>query len=188
MPYCPHCGSAHPEDATFCPQCGSWVGEVGSLPAERPKRFASFWQRLGAGVIDWLVIALPFNIVSAALLPDMPTVDSTTNSATGAVTLHWQGDWDRFLILAVAATAVQWLYTAVMNSSPRQATLGKMALGLVVTDEDGKRISFLRASGRFLASLLSQLTLGIGYLMVIWTRRKQALHDKVARTVVVPSR
>jgi uncharacterized RDD family membrane protein YckC len=188
MPFCPHCGSEHPEDATFCPRCGSWVGDVGSLPAERPQAFATFWRRAGAWIIDWFVIALPFNIVSAFLLPNMPTVESRTNPATDEVTLHWQGDWDRFLILAVAATVVQWLYHATLNSSPRQATLGKMALGLIVTDEAGQRLSFGRATGRFFASLLSQLTLGIGYLMVIWTRRKQALHDKVAGTLVVPSR
>lgn len=188
MPFCPHCGSEHPEDATFCPRCGSWVGAVGALPAERSRAFASFWQRLGAWVIDWLVIALPFNIISAIMLPEMPSVESRTDPGTSEVTLYWQGDWHRFLILLAAATVVQWLYHATLNSSARQATLGKMALGLVVTDEAGQRVSFARATGRFFASLLSQLTLGIGYLMVIWTRRKQALHDKVAGTVVVPSR
>lgn len=188
MPYCPHCGSAHPDDAIFCPRCGSWVGAVGSLPAEKLQRFASFWQRLGAGVIDVLVIGLPLNVVSAFLLPQTPTVESTTDPVTDEVTLHWQGDWDRFVVVILAATAVQWLYSAVMNSSSRQATLGKMALGLKVTDERGERISFLRATGRFFATWLSQLTLGIGYLMVIWTHKKQALHDKVAGTVVVPSK
>ena len=61
-----------------------------------------------------------------------------------------------------------------------------MALGLIVTDEHGERLSFGRASGRHFANLLNSLTLGIGYLMVIWTSRKQALHDKVAGTLVVP--
>jgi uncharacterized RDD family membrane protein YckC len=188
MPYCPHCGSAHPEDATFCPRCGSWVGAVGSLPVEKPRRYASFWQRAGAAIIDGLVIGIPFNIVTAVLLPNAPSVDSSTDPTTGDVQLHWHGEWDRFVVVLAAGVLVQWLYSATMVSSSRRATLGKIALGLVVTDEDGNRLSFLRATARFFAGYLNQLTLGIGYLMVIWTAKKQALHDQVAGTVVAPAR
>ena len=83
---------------------------------------------------------------------------------------------------------VTWLYTSILQSSSRQATVGKMALGLIITDLDGNRISFARASGRYLATFLTNLTFGIGYLMVIWTKRKQTLQDKVAGTVVIPKR
>ncbi len=66
MPYCQHCGSPHLDDATFCPQCGSWVGSVGSLPAASAAtpRYAGFWPRLGGWLIDQLIIAIPFNIVT----------------------------------------------------------------------------------------------------------------------------
>ena len=49
------------------------------------------------------------------------------------------------------------LYFAIMESSSRQATLGKMVLGIVVTDMDGKRISFGRALGRNLGKIVSQI-------------------------------
>lgn len=58
-------------------------------------------------------------------------------------------------------------------------------MGLKVTDEYGQRISFQRAVGRQFAKILSGLTCGIGYLLIAFTPRKQALHDFVARTLVV---
>jgi Tfp pilus assembly major pilin PilA len=72
-----------------------------------------------------------------------------------------------------------------MQSSSRQATLGKMALGIKVTSAEGERISFLRATGRYFATILSGLILMIGYLLAAFTQRKQALHDMIAGTLVV---
>ena len=72
-----------------------------------------------------------------------------------------------------------------MESSAKQATVGKMALGIIVTDLDGRRIGFGRATGRYFAKILSALTLGIGFLMAGFTERKQALHDMVASCLVV---
>jgi uncharacterized RDD family membrane protein YckC len=75
---------------------------------------------------------------------------------------------------------VSWLYFALMESSARQATLGKMACNFVVTDMDGGRISFGRASVRYFGMFLSGLLLGIGFLLCIWTERRQCLHDMLA--------
>jgi uncharacterized RDD family membrane protein YckC len=72
-----------------------------------------------------------------------------------------------------------------MESSAKQATVGKMALGIIVTDLDGRRIGFGRATGRYFAKILSALTLGIGFLMAGFTERKQALHDMVASCLVI---
>jgi uncharacterized RDD family membrane protein YckC len=77
-----------------------------------------------------------------------------------------------------------WLYEASMESSSKQATLGKMALGLKVTTEAGQRISFARATGRHFAKYLSGMILMIGYIMAGFTQRKQALHDMIAGTLV----
>ncbi|MBM4406123.1 MAG: RDD family protein [Chloroflexi bacterium] len=78
-----------------------------------------------------------------------------------------------------------WLYYALMESSPRKATLGKMALGIAVTDYDGKQITFAKATGRYFGKLISVVILLIGYLMVAWTEKKQGLHDIMAGTLVV---
>jgi uncharacterized RDD family membrane protein YckC len=80
---------------------------------------------------------------------------------------------------------INWLYYALLESSFKQATLGKMALGLKVTDMEGKRISFGQATGRYFAKILSGLILCIGYLMAAFTEKKQALHDIIVGTLVV---
>ncbi len=84
----------------------------------------------------------------------------------------------------VIGVAGSWLYEALMESSSRQATLGKMIFQMKVTDLSGSRISFARATGRYFAKWLSGLTLFIGYIIAGFTERKQALHDMVAGTLV----
>ena len=88
-------------------------------------------------------------------------------------------------MLATLWLAIQWLYFALMESSKNQATLGKMALGLRVTDLNGNRISFGKATGRYFGKILSSMTLLIGYIMAAFTAKKQALHDFVAGTLVL---
>lgn len=77
------------------------------------------------------------------------------------------------------------LYFVAMQASARQATYGKALVGLRVADSGGNRISFLRSLGRELAKLISAFPLMIGFLLAAFTKRKQALHDMVASTVVV---
>jgi uncharacterized RDD family membrane protein YckC len=79
---------------------------------------------------------------------------------------------------------VSWLYEALMTSSAWQATLGKKILNLRVTDDAGNRLSFIHATGRHFAKYVSNLTLGIGYIMAGFTDRKRALHDMLAGTLV----
>ncbi len=75
-----------------------------------------------------------------------------------------------------------------MESSEKQATLGKMAVGIKVIDMHGKRISFLHATGRNFAKIISVAICMIGYLMIIFTEKKQGLHDMIAGTLVVRNR
>ena len=86
---------------------------------------------------------------------------------------------------AVAGLLVWWLYYALMESSSRQATLGKMALGIKVVDQEGNPVSFGRATARNVAKLLSGMILMVGYVMAAFTSRKQALHDILAGCLVV---
>ena len=88
-------------------------------------------------------------------------------------------------VASLVTTLVGWGYFAGMESSARQATLGKSVMGMVVTDIAGNRISFLRATGRYVAKLLSAVILFIGYIMAAFTARKQALHDLLAGTLVL---
>jgi uncharacterized RDD family membrane protein YckC len=78
------------------------------------------------------------------------------------------------------------LYWPVMHASARQATLGKAMLGMKVVEAgSGARLSFLRSLGRELAKIISSAVFMIGFLIAAFTRRKQALHDLIASTVVV---
>jgi uncharacterized RDD family membrane protein YckC len=88
-------------------------------------------------------------------------------------------------LCTVSFPVVIWLYFAGLESSSKQATLGKMALRLAVTDLNGGQLSFGRASVRFWAKILSALPLGIGFLMTLVGEKKQGLHDVIAGSVVV---
>ena len=90
-----------------------------------------------------------------------------------------------YLTLILGRLIVVWLYHAILESGPHQSTWGKRVLGLKVTGVTGQRISFGHASGRYFSTLITNMTMGIGYLMVAFTDRKQALHDMIAGTLVV---
>ena len=94
-------------------------------------------------------------------------------------------DGGSLALLQLIATAGGFLYFALMESSTNQATVGKMALGIKVTDLEGNRISFGRALGRTFAKILSGLIIFIGYIIAAFTEKKQALHDMIAGTLVV---
>lgn len=95
-------------------------------------------------------------------------------------------------VAGVIATALGLLFDSVyftaFESSPLQASPGKWLLGLRVTDLDGRRISLLRASGRYLGKGLSAVLLLLGFVMIAFHRRKQGLHDVLARTLVLRGR
>lgn len=130
--------------------------------------YGGFWIRVGAYLIDFIVLFIPLLILSVVL---------RTLAPTGGLSVD--------LMENLFSMMVWWLYYAGLHSSEWQASVGKRALGLKVVDEDGKRISFARATGRYFAGILSALPLGFGYLMVAFTQRKQGLHDFIAGTMVV---
>lgn len=119
--------------------------------------YAGFWRRFAAAIIDGLILS----------------VASTTVI---------------FVSLGIAypfTLVVGWLYYSLMESSSTQATLGKMALNIKVTDLDGRRISFGRATGRYFGKIVSAIILLVGYIMIAFTEKKQGLHDMMANTLVL---
>ena len=131
--------------------------------------YSSLFRRLAAFTID-AVVFIGF-IFCIGLLSSI---------AGSSLVLPMLGFW-LFGGLFVSA----WLYFALFESSHFQATIGKKLLGLKVVDLQGNRITFWRASARYFSKLLSRLTLMIGFLMIAFTKKKQALHDKVARTLII---
>lgn len=142
-------------------------------------KYGSFWLRFCAAIVDGLILAVFSYILGFFLGVALATTMLNNGASADDVELAAE------LIGNVLGILIAWIYTAAMESSRHQATLGKMAVGLIVTDYAGQRISFARATGRHFAEILSAIILLIGYLMVIFTERKQALHDLMAGTLVL---
>jgi uncharacterized RDD family membrane protein YckC len=142
-------------------------------------RYAGFWRRLGAFLLDFLLFYAVVAVLRAALSGILsPGVLKTMANGPSIFLMAWN-----FLSIAIVIGA--WLYFALMESSPGQASLGKKAFGIKVAGLQGGRISFGRATGRLLATAISLFTAGIGFLIVLFTKRKQALHDMISETVVI---
>ena len=193
--YCPKCGIQVHEASLFCASCGTRLSDlavsIGSDTARTPESpevpaataalaldrdlaagetvnvYAGFWRRAAAAILDTIVVWVALMILVAMALG----FDSGEGNGVAAAYL-----------LAVLGT---WLYCAVMESSSRQATLGKMALGIKVAGLSGQRIGFWRATGRYFGKIVSNILLCVGYVMAAFTRRRQCLHDMMAGAVVI---
>jgi uncharacterized RDD family membrane protein YckC len=185
--FCTHCGASVPDAATFCTACGQPV--AGSAPVaagsfapaayRRPGSYAGFWVRFLAALIDGAVMSsLTFPLIF---------VLTTVARFIGISTIQQQPAYliSGGVLYVTLIMIGNWLYFAKMESSSWQATLGKKALGLQVTNLDGQRIEFGQATARYLGKFVSSLTLGIGYVMTAFTEKKQALHDLMAGTLVI---
>lgn len=78
-----------------------------------------------------------------------------------------------------------WSYFAFQESSTRKGTVGKQAMNLIVTDLDGNKITFIQASMRFLGKFLAVVPFFAGFLLILFTKKKQALYDIIAKTLVL---
>ncbi len=127
--------------------------------------YASFWKRAGAWTIDFIVFVLVVALwgFSISVLPH---------------------DWEAFLISAAYGTDL--LYDALLTSSRWQGTVGKRLMGIAVTDMRGRRLPFWRAACRHMAKILSWYT--VGFLVALFTKKRQTVHDLVVRTVVIARR
>ncbi len=143
-----------------------------SINAQHAGEPATFGLRCAAHIIDVIVSNIAAFICAFIIL-------AMFFSGRGASQDELEG------IASLVGLATCWLYYALMESSSKQATLGKLACGLVVTDMRGQRIGFGQASGRFFAMIVSYLILCIGFLMCTWTEKKQCLHDMMANCLVL---
>lgn len=152
--------------------------------------YAGFGQRLVAIIIDGIIIGVVQSFVFIPILAAMGL-----GFASGAENMDFS-DPDQAagmfgaIMAAVGASwilamVIQVLYFTLMESSKAQATVGKMALGLKVTDLQGNKLDFSKALIRNLCRLISNLTMLIGYIIAAFTEKKQALHDIIAGTLVL---
>lgn len=180
--YCSQCGYNNPASAKYCGHC-KLNFESGAFNAA-PKiklpapLYAGFWLRFIAAILDLLIfiaclILLFFSLVAVIALSGRDSIvhnDMAARLFFGTLILLWIA------------------YPILMESGIQGATFGKRWVNIKVTDTRGQRLTFTRASWRFLAHFISWLPLFGGLLMQPFTPRKQALHDMLAATLVVRTR
>jgi uncharacterized RDD family membrane protein YckC len=199
--FCTKCGKEARAQASYCFSCGEPIYSDGRHQENTPNeekdvanvtgqegrgdpsvalrgiQYADLWRRVIAHLIDGLVCLAA--MMASIMLPLAFIVPSLSDPNRGQPN-------DLILIpILLAFYLSPWLYYSLMESSKYQATLGKIAVGIIVTNMDGARITFLNATGRFFGKILSSMPLGFGYLMAIYDPKFQALHDQLARTIVI---
>jgi uncharacterized RDD family membrane protein YckC len=184
---CPSCGEEVLGNAQYCHRCGQ---PLGLSPAVTPPlkdestrssilEYAPIWRRFVAAMIDGAIVV-------TVVLPGVLAFFWLVEIFTGWVGM--EPDDSRFLagIAAVLLWLVaDWIYNAMMNSSQRQGTFGKYFMGLKVTGLAGEPVAFGQATGRYFAKFISTFPLFAGFCIAPFTRRRQALHDMVAGTLVI---
>lgn len=212
--FCSKCGARLTEGTAFCSVCGTPVSgpplaasapptyaspaivpagvapayPIAAMAVALPSPYAGFWLRVVAHIIDGIVLGVIFLVL---FLIGLAFVGMGSMETMVRGMRNGDGEPPVALVLMLIFTfflsiVASWIYSAYLESSPNQGTLGKMALGLIVTDLQGRRISFGHATGRFFAKIITGLIpLGIGYMMAGFTEKKQALHDMIAATLVL---
>jgi uncharacterized RDD family membrane protein YckC len=196
--FCNKCGAQNTAGAQFCSRCGqptsptpgfapptvpSSPGLAPPYPAVAPSYaavgvgYGGFWIRVVAAIIDAIILRVVVSPVGM-IFGGLGMAGMMSGFPHRGLAL--MGGGVTFILLVFGS----WLYEAFMESSSYQATLGKMIFGMKVTDLNGNRISFERATGRHFAKWISTMILFIGYIMVGFTERKQGLHDLLAGTLV----
>ena len=150
--------------------------------------YAGFWRRFVALLIDGFILTIFCWVIVLVLMKlgwDFGPTSNLIVDDQGIYRRIEDGDWSPIWKLNAIGLAINWLYASIMLSSPMQATVGKIVMNIYVTDLQGRRIRFGRATVRFIASIASSLILLLGYLIMPLTARKQTLHDMVAGTLVI---
>jgi uncharacterized RDD family membrane protein YckC len=134
--------------------------------------YGGFWIRVVAYIIDAILLTIVCGIADRLLGINI-----------------FVSDWEHYDPLAnLVSLVIGWLYFALLESSERGATVGKMAMGLRVVTSNGQRLSFMNATGRYFAKILSAIILCIGFIMIAFTDKKRGLHDMIAGTLVIKTR
>jgi uncharacterized RDD family membrane protein YckC len=185
---CPKCGAELPGGTQSCPTCREPIrpsseveAESGAALASRPVKvvYAGFWLRAVAHLVDSLLVGFV-----AALVIFLPLMQRGAIPADNPWFLY-QNQSRQITALWLLVFMVFWLYFASFESSTWQATPGKKLLGLRVTDLAGQRVTFARASWRYLGKLIFGTMLLFGFIFAGFTPRKQALYDMAAGCLVL---
>lgn len=148
------------------------------------KDYAGFWIRFVANLIDGIILGIPIFIVNQVIFKQVTGMNEEQYYALNELSTAGAPPsylWSSFLFTTLAGI----LYYGILTSSKKQATFGKMAMGIKVVDANGQRMGFLRSAIRYLGYIPSGFLLFFGYIMIAFTEKKRGLHDYIANSYVV---
>jgi len=202
--FCPKCGKETDASGKYCQWCGADIEavapkavmniETDEEDAETPLTgdYAGLGRRLFAFIIDaiLLLILIPITASFFNLVQGVKYFYYYTVQHAPIASLTDVGTPEAAIIPIIASfgalfIVVPWLYFAGFECSRGMATPGKTLLRIVVTDKEGNRISFARATLRHFAKFISTLIIFIGFIMIGFTKKRQGLHDKIAGCLVL---
>lgn len=177
--FCPKCGTENDTSSQFCSSCGFRLKAFLVTPQPAMIAYAGFWRRFVAALIDEIILTICGAVIGVII-----------GVIIGFIGVALEADIGTIQVIAIVTgyiicIVLNWLYFTLLESSSKQATLGKMTMGIIVTDLNGSRISFGKANGRYWGKIVSAIILYIGFIMAGFTQKKQALHDIMAETLVV---
>ena len=145
--------------------------------------YAGFWKRFVAAIIDSIILSF-VSMLFIVPLVIVGLIGGASGDFEDPDMSYLAIFFGMYLLIMMILFVMQWLYHAIMEST-KGASLGKMAMGIRVTDMSGNPISFGRATGRYFAKIISSITFLIGYIMAGFTQQKQALHDIISGCLVI---
>ena len=144
-----------------------------------PFQLAEFLPRVGAALLDALFLGLIGCIPNMIVFGMLLAVNANKPEIAGAAGILAN------ICSSLIGFIVGAIYFVTLDSSAKQGTWGKQIVGLKVTDLEGRRISVGRAIGRFFARYVTLCTCGIGYLLPLFTKNRQTLHDLICGCIVL---
>lgn len=158
---------------TYADQSNAVHDLDGRKPPAGSLVYADFFPRVGAALLDGIFVGLmgclPTIGVAVLVMVNAGNNPQDQDAATAAINIC-----NNLIALVVGC-----IYSVTLDSSSKQGTWGKQIVGLKVTDLSGHRISVGRAFGRFFARYLSACTCGIGFLLPLFTEKRQTLHELI---------
>jgi uncharacterized RDD family membrane protein YckC len=194
--YCSQCGQPAPPDelarfgeTLICPNCkNSYVQRLreGVAPMQPAFRYAGFWIRFVAALIDGIILGVSSSAVMLLLLGRAfrPFVQVRPDATPAQALAAFGTILGAFALGAVVGEIIGATYEGFFVSRVG-ATPGKMVLSLKVVRPNGGPITLGRAIGRYFAKRLSSITLGIGYIIAGFDAQKRAMHDMIVDTRVI---
>jgi len=165
-----------------------------TIETEKQFKYAGFGKRMAALLIDRVIISVAITFVYWEVNREILRMIKQKGSFLNRfykisedsldMSKYDVADNITYYAMSLIFTLILWCYYAGTESSPMKGTLGKRLMGLEVSDENGDRISFTKATGRYFGKILSIVVLCIGYIAMLFNDKKQTWHDSMSGCIV----